>query len=63
MSILKPQITKELNTTGQNEDWQYFINWEEPIQSIMFKSHCAILHGFVLLKRQPLVQGEDDANK
>lgn len=29
----------------------------------MFKSHCAILHGFVLLKRLPLVQGEDDANK
>lgn len=28
MSISKPQITKELNTTGQNEDWQYFINWK-----------------------------------
>lgn len=30
----------------------------------MFKSHCAILHGFVLLKRKPLLcKWEDDADK
>lgn len=30
----------------------------------MFKSHCAVLHGFVLPKRKPLLwREEDDADK